>query len=138
MDFEWYVFMHDFNRRRIVKLNVFDSLKFRRGLSDIKKKSKKNPTLDLKEELKKELMYCFWGKCEYEVVIGSLFSKDISNFDKIDVYDQVMLNFDNFAEYVIGVLPKLKEKSITNDTSKNTKSKKCVKFAENEQNENKN
>lgn len=139
MEFEWYVFINDdFNGKGIGKFNVFNSVKFKRGLLDIKKRLKKNPSLDCKSEIEKELMYCFWGKCEYEVVIGSLFSKDISDFDKIDIYDQVMLNFDKFAEYVIGVLPKLKEKSITNDTNKNIKSKKCVKFTKNEQNENKN
>ena len=109
MNPEWYVFTDDFNTKTIRKFNVFNSVKFRKGLLDIKKKLKKNPDLDIKDEIKSELMYCFWGKSEYEVVISPLFAKDMKDFKKIDVYDQVMLNFDKFADYVISILPKLKE-----------------------------
>lgn len=107
---EWYVFINDdFNGKGIGKFNVFNSVKFRKGLLDIKKKLKKGVELDIKQEIKNELMYCFWSKSEYEVLIGPLFNRGISEWQKVDVYDQVMLNFDKFADYVISVLPKLKE-----------------------------
>ena len=95
---EWNVFYHDFNKQKIVVFNIFEHWRFN---DDVKKSLKK---FDNKEEfaerLKRDLLYYFWSKCEYEIVItswcGGRNTKDI----KIDVYDQVMNNWDIFVDYV--------------------------------------
>ena len=76
-----------------------------------------------KQELNKALKYNFWGRCEYEIILTSwppAITKEESKrvFDefqkrdhvretvnlsvdtKIDIYSQVHINFDLFADYV--------------------------------------
>ena len=50
------------------------------------------------ERLKANLMYYFWSKAEWEVVISAWVGGDA--LKKIDVYTQVMNNFDVFLDYV--------------------------------------
>jgi len=51
------------------------------------------------EILRSSLMYYYWSKAEWEVIIspwcGGMNTKDI----KVDVFEQVMLNWDLFLEY---------------------------------------
>jgi hypothetical protein len=48
--------------------------------------------------LKRELQYYFWSKCEWEVIISPFVGK--ADSVKIDVFDQVMLNWEVFVDYV--------------------------------------
>ena len=109
----WYVFGEDFNTRTIIKYNIFDHWSFRKSLCELREALKKDPTLDTAKQLKSELMYYFWSKVEHEILIGPLIWSTISDFEKqakkIDVYEQVMLNFDVFHKYVLSILPYLKE-----------------------------
>lgn len=43
-------------------------------------------------------MYYFWSKSQYEVLILPWVGK--ADDIKIDIYDQVMMNWDKFSEYV--------------------------------------
>ena len=57
-----------------------------------------------KEELKKWIknysQYQFWSKCEYEIVISPWVGRNKEEAEvKIDIHDQVMLNFDRFVDY---------------------------------------
>lgn len=65
---------------------------------DLKARAKKDSTINIKEEVKRLLQYSFWAKAEYEIMVNLLFRKEEY---KIDVYEQVMLNFDLFYEYLI-------------------------------------
>lgn len=45
-------------------------------------------------------MYWFWSKCEYEIVISPWVGRNKEEAEvKIDIHDQVMLNFDRFVDY---------------------------------------
>lgn len=45
-------------------------------------------------------MYWFWSKCEYEIVISPWVGRNKEEAEvKIDIYDQVMLNFNRFVDY---------------------------------------
>ena len=46
----------------------------------------------------KEVMYYFWGRAEYEVMIGGLFER--GQKAKIDIYSQLKLNWDRFIDYL--------------------------------------
>lgn len=127
MKLEWNVYTHNFNGKSIEKYNIFNHGRF---TEDVKKELKKCETKEeFAEELRKDLFYYFGSKCEWEVVITSwvphitmseldrinaereeskkkydrdpyslYVNPDISK--KIDVYEQVKLNWDLFVDYV--------------------------------------
>lgn len=122
----YYVYIENFNKKCIEKYNV---------LSDHFVKLLKAKTNNIKDreefakEVKSVLMYNFWSKCEWEVVITDwpthitveelsrlqkeldghtaayghpphALSVDLRAAEKIDVYDQIMLNWDIFINYL--------------------------------------
>lgn len=98
MNLEWNVFYHDVNKQEITKLNIFKHWKF---AEDVEKNLKKIKDKDeFAEKLRRDLLYYFWSKSEYEIIIspwcGGRDTKDV----KIDIYTQVMNNWDIFLDYV--------------------------------------
>ena len=93
---EWYVYYHDFNAGKIIKWNIFKHGTFRKETYDLLKSDLIKE--DFVEQLKRSLMYYFWSKSEYEVLILPWVGR--ADDIKIDIYDQVMMNFDIFADYV--------------------------------------
>ena len=126
-ELKWNVFYHDINREKITTLNIFNHWKF---AEDVQKSLKKFKDKDeFAEQLRRDLMYYFWSKCEYEVIITSFpahitmdeldrLSEERASCkekygrepvrlsvcpdtgDKIDIYTQVMNNWDIFLDYV--------------------------------------
>lgn len=47
------------------------------------------------------LRYAYWAKCEYEIIIAGLFDKEGV---KVDIYEQVKLNWDRFVDYLLTTL----------------------------------
>ena len=65
--FEWNVYYHNFNSN---KFEIYNILKHGGFVEYAKKHRKKYKTKEeFAENLKRELMYYFWSKSEYEVVI---------------------------------------------------------------------
>ena len=62
---------------------------------------------NFKQKVKGRLMSYFWGRCEYEILISNWVGAE-KNERKIDIYDQVMLNFDSFCLYIINNIKLLK------------------------------
>lgn len=96
---EWNVIYFDFNGKKIDKYNIFTHGGF---LSDCKKYARKykDDKLLFTEAVKRSVMYFFWARCEWEVLVCG-FPPGFSDIQKkIDVYDQVMMNWDKFADYV--------------------------------------
>ena len=123
----WNVFCEDFNNRAIVKYNIFNHGGF---AQDVNKLLKEDITKDeFAEQLKRSLRYYFWGKSEHEVVITSwpvyinraeldrlnIAYEEYNNKwghypyninivpnvgKKIDIYSQVMMNFDIFVDMI--------------------------------------
>ena len=123
----WNVYREDFNNRAIVKYNIFNHGGF---AQDVNKLLKEDITKDeFAEQLKRSLKYYFWGKSEYEVVITSwpvyIYRSELDRLnteyqeynnkwghypyniniipnvgEKIDIYNQVMLNFDIFVDMI--------------------------------------
>ena len=95
---EWNVIKYNINDKKLVKFNIFDHSRF---YEDLKKLLEQHKEKDqFAEELKKDLMYYFWCKAEYEVLISGLFSKNPNETEKIDIYDQIALNYDRFVNYI--------------------------------------
>ena len=123
----WNVYCESFNNNSIIEYNIFNHKSFAK---DVNKLLKENTIKDeFAEQLKRSLRYYFWGKSEYEVVITSWptyidkteldrinieyeeysnkwghypykinISPDVGK--KIDIYSQVMMNWEQFVEYV--------------------------------------
>lgn len=116
----WNVYRHDVNSREIEVFNVFDHYSFNEDVGKILKK--KITYNELSEKLKSSVMYYFWCRYEYEVVITTfppyIDKKEmgvvVNEYDKhpyrmnvnpevgikIDIHDQLMLNWDSFVWYV--------------------------------------
>ena len=99
---EWYVVRFNGNSRRFEEYNVLSD----HILVEIKKRTKKlDRKKDFAEEVKHICMYHFWSKCEWEIVLKEWGSptRELKE-TKIDVYDQLCLNWDRFIDYLWGVL----------------------------------
>jgi hypothetical protein len=85
------------NRNEITFFNIFDHSDFAASVATIL------GTVENKEELTDniipELQYCFWSRCEYEVIVSPWPLRDKPK-EKIDVYKQVMTNIDAFIDYI--------------------------------------
>ena len=108
---EWNVFYHDVNKREITTFNIFHHYNFnkdvQRNLKQIKDKD------EFARRLKYDLMYYFWCKSEYEVIISpwgdGMGTEDV----KIDIYTQVMNNWDIFLDYCWNSKKRRNEKDTT-------------------------
>lgn len=123
----WNVYREDFNRRAIVKYNIFDHSGFAQDVNKLLEVGVSKS--EFTEQLNRSLRYWFWGKTEYEVLITSWpvhidkteldklnteyeeYNNKWSHYPykinvapdvgkKVSVYDQVMMNWDQFVEHV--------------------------------------
>lgn len=109
MMIEWNVYNENFNQREMEMFNIFNHSGF---YADCVKNVKKNKNKDdFIKRLDLDLKYYFWSRCEYEIVLTAWIDPK-NNFkqEKIDVYDQVRLNWDVFTDYVWRHKDELKEK----------------------------
>lgn len=95
---KWNVFYYNINKRKIETFNIFDHYSF---LKYVKKHLKEcNIKEDFANKLKSELQYFFWAKSEWEVIIAPWVGGDREkDAIKIDVYAQVMNNWEIFVDY---------------------------------------
>lgn len=127
MELEWNVYKEDWNNNKIKIFNIFNHSRF---YEDVEKALKKfDNKEDFAEEIKKSLMWCYWCKSEHEIVITTWapritiselnrineeLEKTLKEYnrepyrlhvnpevgEKVDVYSQVMLNWNIFVDYV--------------------------------------
>ena len=123
----YYVYKESFNSKKIEKFNVFNNWKF---LEDIEKLFKNKPTKEqAADEIKRYLFYYYGSKCEYEIIITSWpcyisneeldkvneeklrYKREYGHYsyvnnivptvgEKIDIRQQVLMNWDIFFDYV--------------------------------------
>lgn len=96
---EWNVYFADINRLNIYSLNVFKHQGFYNSLkNDINICSfDKN---EFEKKLNKNCIYYFSAKCEFEIILTCNPEWDRFNKKKIDIYDQLRMNWDKFVNYV--------------------------------------
>lgn len=103
MKLEYNVFFGNFNSGEIVTYNIFDHGGFftycKKAYSEYKDDKEA-----FSERIRVDLSYCFRYKSEYEVIIShwppSEKYNDRFKDRKVDIYTQVMLNWDIFIEYL--------------------------------------
>ena len=95
----WNVYHYSHTTRQIEVWNIFHSIKFCERIERLIKKKFEKETFA--EKVKGELMYCFLTKYEYEITVCKYPRSETAAEDlRVDVYDQVMLNFDAFIDYL--------------------------------------
>lgn len=94
----WNVYRYSTNKRKMVIYNIFDHGSF---YNDVKKDFKEcNHKEAFFKKLRDNVFYYFWCKSEHEIIIAPWVGGDKEKDSvKIDIYHQVMLNFDVFADY---------------------------------------
>lgn len=66
----WNVYNYDFNKGKIEKYNIFEHGSFIEDFKKhVKKYKKDEDKVAFVEEIKRELHYYFWSKCEWEVLL---------------------------------------------------------------------
>lgn len=105
---EWNVILPNINNEQDIVFNVFRSCRFLEYLMNLKSEYKKDNTIDLKEQIIRGLQYAYWAKSEYEIIAKALFGK---REYKIDVYEQVKMNYDKFYDYLIANWKKIPARS---------------------------
>ena len=94
---EWNVYYYNINKNKIETYNIFNHYNFNKDvIRDLNQFRNRNAFANA---LKSNLRYYFWSKCEWEVLV---YPWPVGHNDKpikIDVYDQVMLNWESFVDY---------------------------------------
>ncbi len=146
----WNAYIENINRREIEVYNIFNhggfyedlyraTQKYKRASKVATKLTEKEKCLEeFKEDLRRSLLYYFWSKCEWEIVMTSwptyiepselqrlnaAFLAETAKYGheprvldinlrvekKVDVYDQVMSNFGPFMEYILTHIKEIKK-----------------------------
>lgn len=93
----WNVYYYNINQKKVEIKNIFTHGGLQKDLEKIRKIADKQ---EFAEQLRRSLMYWYWSKAEWEVVVTPWgLSSDIGCV-KIDVYDQVKMNWDHFVNFV--------------------------------------
>ena len=103
----WNVYIGNFNSREIEIHNIFDHWSFYADCLKNKKKNGKDREAFM-EQLRRDLMYYYWSKCEWEIILQHWPTREDFRDEKVDVYDQVRLNWHAFTDYVWNNLKELK------------------------------
>lgn len=98
MFMEWNVYYYDINRQKITTFNIFRHGRFREDVQEHLRTY--DDKAEFAEAVRKELSYYFWCKSEYEVLIRAWCGGNGKEEIKIDIYSQVMLNFNKFIDYL--------------------------------------
>ena len=93
---EWYIYYYDINHDLINAYDIFNHGNFRKEFDDLIKYDLTKE--EFAKKLKHILLYYFWGKCEWEIVIKSIISDNFVEI-KTDVFQQIMMNWSVFVEY---------------------------------------
>lgn len=95
----WNVYIENINQKKIEIYNIFSYYGLEESFKKIKEECNGNKS-EFAEKVDRALVYRFWAKCEWEIILSDWPPSDKFNKEKIDVYDQVRLNWDIFIDYV--------------------------------------
>lgn len=94
MRLEWYVFIENPNAKKFEEYNCLKGWE-ERIIEEYKKTKNKKEFL---KRLDLILMSRYWSRCEYEMILVGWPNDEIKR--KIDIYEQIKLNWKHFSEYV--------------------------------------
>lgn len=96
----WNIFWNNPNTNTMEVRNVFElSVRFNRELDTIRNRTYTSLE-DFSLDLRHAAQYAFWSRCEYEILLCPWpYYPEQDTERKIDVFDQLILNWDLFASY---------------------------------------
>lgn len=94
----WKAYYHSMSGHEIRPFNIFEHGRFREEVRKLLLKCTEKEAFA--EVLRRSLFYYYCSKCEWEVVIGPWCGDRGTKEIKVDVYMQVMNNWDIFVDYV--------------------------------------
>lgn len=101
----FYVINYDFNRKKFEPYDIipylvdkYDELVKQNNEGDFYYKVPKTKT-EFSEFIKRESMYMWWSRCEYEILLADFPNKSV--IEKWDIYQQVMMNIDVITELIM-------------------------------------
>ena len=102
---KFYAFIKDRNTHQIRKINIFgyvwnDLLRIKKVLNKdykVNKEYTKEGKVYFEEKFKTALLSMFWCRVEYEVLVSDVIWTEET--ERIDVYDQLMMNWELLKEY---------------------------------------
>ena len=99
---KWFVFVEDINKKQIKVYNIFEHKDFMEDCDDAWEDyiNEHRDFSKFKKDIESNLMYYFWSKCEWEIVLSNFPPSDSFQRRKIDVYQQVKINWDKFIDYL--------------------------------------
>lgn len=107
---EWYALYYNINSRKLESINIIRRAMIEDVYKQIKSKNIQSRA-ELREYLRKEFMYRYWSKSEYEILVTDWppVTKTIDKENwvsekslvKIDIYDQIKDNLDNITDLFI-------------------------------------
>ncbi len=94
---KWMVYRDNINRGSIEPYNIFSHGGFSKDVLNIATEDKES----FARSVRSALMYHYWTKAEWEILLHPWSGYiEESKFKKIDVYDQVMNNWQPFIDYL--------------------------------------
>lgn len=95
---EWHVYYDNVNKKQITYFNIFDHCGFRDDFCKIAAASQTKE--EFAEAVRQSLMYHFWSRAEYEVLVYSWPVTHLSDpCIKVDIYSQIKMNWQAFVDY---------------------------------------
>lgn len=95
---EWNVIIYDINAKKICIYNIFEHWHFRDEVEKLCKYKHGIGKDSFSKELKSIVRYYFWSKTEWETRVSAPFDENPNM--KIDVFYQILINWDKFVDYV--------------------------------------
>ena len=96
----WNVYKYNINSRQLEQFNIFNHHGFSKDFEELK--SKRFDEEQFAERLNRIVMYYFRCKYEYEVLVGEYSDRENRVEMRVDIYDQIKLNWGAFVDYCLG------------------------------------
>ena len=98
MKMSWNVWRHNINSGLIEIWNIFEHYNFNKDtIRDLRDFNDKE---EFSRHLQSNLMYYFWCKSEYEIILSPWCRGSKDEDKKIDINMQVMANWNKFVDYI--------------------------------------
>lgn len=88
-----------YNGKQIEGFNVFTNYNFNKAINDLLEV----PDIqfdEFNEIIDRTAQWQFWGRCEYEILVNAWPASSQDSSYKLDIYEQLKLNWDRFIDYV--------------------------------------
>lgn len=103
----WKVYIENFNKNCIEEYNIFDHDYFWAGCQAawntarcFSEDTEEQQIVKFKDMVAYEVVYYFWAKIEWEIILTTPISRNKFKDIKIDVCSQIELNYEQFFKYL--------------------------------------